>query len=787
MDKSTSAGPSLPVLPLRKDIVFPGMLAPLMVATPGSLQAVEAAATSEDKSLLVGFQRDAELDEPKRADLLDLGVLCVVRGMQRRGNVIQLLVQGDRRVTLDAAEQESPYLRCSYRDEPVSLGNAPEVEGRQRAVLDEARSLDEHRDPRLTPLFTPTLAEIDDPIQQLYAVATLLDLDREKRAALLRANTQTEALDLVAEAVRYEAQIAQVRHEVAAQAGQKMSRQARERFLREQLDAIRKELGDTSAEEAEVAELRRRLDEAELPDIARKEATRGLEHLERISPMSPEYQLTRTHLDFILELPWTRSSTDRIDLDHARAVLDEDHYGLDDVKDRILEHLAVLKLNPTAKAPILCFVGPPGVGKTSLGRSIARSLGREFERLSLGGLHDEAELRGHRRTYIGAMPGRILQAIRRAGVRNPLLMLDEVDKLGQDFRGDPAAALLEILDPAQNIEFHDNYLDLPFDLSQVFFITTANALDPIPRPLLDRMEVLPLAGYSGDEKREIARRYLIPRQLEQAGIDASQLALPDETLEAIIRRYTREAGVRELERTIGRVARKVAMRVVRGESGVAAVAPDDLKALLGPDRAFDEVLRKTLAPGVAAGLAWTESGGDVLYVEGVLLPEGRGLTLTGQLGKVMQESAQAAQSYMISQAAALGIDAARAEKSGVHIHVPAGAIPKDGPSAGVTMATALASLYSDRPVRADTAMTGEITLSGLVLPVGGIREKVLAAHRAGLRRIILPERNEADLEKLPTHVRDAIEFIRVDSIEAVLAAALTSAEPALDGHLEPAP
>jgi ATP-dependent Lon protease len=719
------------------------MLAPFMVVTPNSLQAVEAAAASEDKVLLVGFQRDAELDDVKRADLLDMGVLCVLRGMQRRGNVIQLIVQGEKRVALEDAEQEAPFLRCRFHEDQVTAGEGPEIEGRHRAVVDEARALDEHRDPRIMPLFTPTLSEIEDPLQQLYAIATLLDLDREKRLALLRANTRIEALDLMAEAVRYETQIAQVRHEVAAQAGQEMTRQARERFLREQLDAIRKELGDTSAEEAEVAELRRRLDEAELPDAARKEAERGLKHLERISPMSPEYQLTRTHLDFILELPWTRASQDRIDLDQARQVLDEDHFGLEDVKDRIVEHLAVLKLNPTAKAPILCFVGPPGVGKTSLGRSIARALGREFERLSLGGLHDEAELRGHRRTYIGAMPGRILQAIRRADVCNPLLMLDEVDKLGQDFRGDPAAALLEILDPAQNVEFHDNYLDLPFDLSRVFFITTANGLDPIPRPLLDRMEVLTLPGYSGDEKREIARRYLIPRQLAEAGIAASQLEIPDETIDAVVRRYTREAGVRELERSIGRIARKIAVRVVRGETGPVRVDPADLKPILGPDRAFDEIAREELAPGVAAGLAWTETGGDVLYVEAVLLPEGRELTLTGQLGKVMQESARAAQSYLWSKADALGIDANRVEKSGVHIHVPAGAIPKDGPSAGVTMATALASLYSERRVRTDTAMTGEITLTGLVLPVGGIKEKVLAAHRAGMRRVILPRRNEA--------------------------------------------
>jgi ATP-dependent Lon protease len=460
------------------------------------------------------------------------------------------------------------------------------------------------------------------------------------------------------------------------------------------------------------------------------------------------------------------------DLARARQILDEDHYDLKEVKERILEQLGVLKLNPEAKAPILCFVGPPGVGKTSLGQSIARALGRTFERMSLGGMHDEAELRGHRRTYIGAMPGRIIQAIRRAGVKNPVLMLDEVDKLGRDFRGDPAAALLEILDPEQNRSFRDNYLDIAFDLSKVLFITTANTLDTIPQPLRDRMEILRLAGYSEEEKVEIAKRYLLPRQLQETGVSAEQCQILDETLQRIIARYTREAGVRQLERTIGRLARKTALQIADGRSEAVIVHAADLPELLGPESFFQEQARRELPPGVATGLAWTEAGGDVLYVEATLLPEGRTLTLTGQLGEVMQESAKTARSYIWAHADELGIDPGQFRRAGVHIHVPAGAIPKDGPSAGITMATAMASLYTGIPARRDTAMTGEITLTGLVFPIGGVKEKVLAARRAGIRRVILPKDNEKDLRELPEHVRAEMEFVLAERIEDVLTAAI---------------
>jgi ATP-dependent Lon protease len=514
------------------------------------------------------------------------------------------------------------------------------------------------------------------------------------------------------------------------------------------------------------------LEKADLPEDILKEANRELDRLEKLPPSAPDYNVIRTYLDYVLELPWRKSTQDSLDIARARQVLDEDHFGLKDVKGRILEHLGVLKLNPNAKAPILCFVGAPGVGKTSLGQSIARALGRKFERMSLGGLHDEAELRGHRRTYIGALPGRVIQAMRRAGANNPVLMLDEVDKLGRDFRGDPAHALLEILDPEQNKTFRDNYLDLPFDLSKVLFVTTANALDTIPQPLLDRMEVLRLPGYSEEEKLEIAKRYLIPKQVKETGLTVEQFVLPDETVKKIISGYTREAGLRKLERAIGRVARKAALRFAEGNTEPIAVKPEDLADMLGPEPFNQEEARRELPPGVATGLAWTESGGDVLYIEGTLLPDGKGLTLTGQLGEVMQESVKAAQSYIWSHASDFDIDPKLFKHSGVHVHVPAGAIPKDGPSAGVTMATALTSLYTNLPARSDVAMTGEITLTGLVLPIGGIKEKVLAARRAGIHNVILPKANVKDLRELPEEVRKEMQFHPAERIQDVLRVAI---------------
>jgi ATP-dependent Lon protease len=579
-----------------------------------------------------------------------------------------------------------------------------------------------------------------------------------------------------------EVEVLEIRSKIANQAQEELGKAQRDYILREQMKQIQKELGEGESDQAEAQLLRERIEKAELPDEVRAEAERELKRLERLPAAAPDYHVIRTYLDWILDLPWKKSTEEALDLNKAQAVLDEDHYDLVEIKQRILEHLAVIKLNPKTKAPILCFVGPPGVGKTSLGQSIARAMDRKFERMSLGGMRDEAELRGHRRTYIGAMPGRIIQALRRAGVNNPVMMLDEVDKLGMDFRGDPASALLEVLDPAQNFSFRDHYLDLPFDLSKVFFIATANTLSPIPPALRDRMEIIRLSGYTEEEKLHIAKRYLIPRQIKESGLTEEQVHFVDEAIQAIISRYTREAGVRQLERSLGSVARKIALKVAKGEGDVFTVTAEELEDYLGHEMFFHEMARQQLPPGVATGLAVTDMGGEVLFVEATLLPGSKGLTLTGQLGDVMQESAKAALSYLWSHTSELGFDCAeKFETSAVHIHVPAGATPKDGPSAGVAIVSALASLCSGRPVRSDTAMTGEITLSGLVLPVGGIKGKLLAARRSGMKRVVLPKKNEPDLKDIPEEALRDLEIRLVERVDELLPQTLTPAE---DGQEE---
>ena len=763
---------TIPVLPIKNNVLFPYMLMPLVISRRSSMAAVEAALGSEDKILAIFTQKEASVDQPKKEDLYNVGTLAVIKKMVPLDRMMQIVVQGIQRIELVDVKQQQPYLDAQILYLPEPGGGGTEIEALHRAVLDLAGKMLELVQPQMQMNLNYIIAEVDNPLHQIYLLASLLSLDLEKEIAVLSAATQKEVFQLVYNYLNHEYQVLELRNKITSQAQSEMTKEQREYLLRQQLHAIQEELGEQRPEQADVTEFRKRMEEADLPETVRKEVDKELTRLERMSAASPDYQLTRTYIELALELPWNKYTEDNLDLERARQILDEDHYDLKDVKERIIEHLAVMKLNPQAKAPILCFVGPPGVGKTSVGQSIGRALGRNFERMSLGGLHDEAELRGHRRTYIGAMPGRIIQAIRRAGVKNPVLMLDEIDKLGMDFRGDPAAALMEILDPAQNFEFHDNYLDLPFDLSKVFFITTANTLDSIPRPLLDRMEMLRLPGYSDEEKREIARRYLIPRRISEAGLSSDQITIPDESLATIIHRYTREAGVRELERNLGRIARKVATQVAQGNTNKITVTLDNLHEFLGPEHFHEEQARRSLPPGVAVGLAWTETGGEVLYVETALLPEGKDLILTGQLGNVMQESAKAAQSYIWSHAEDLGIDKSIITKSGVHIHVPAGAVPKDGPSAGVTMVTALTSLYTQKPTRSDTAMTGEITLSGLVMPIGGVKEKILAAHRAGIRRIILPKENEKDLSELPDHVRKEMEFTRVTRIEDVLIAAI---------------
>ena len=759
----------LPVLPLKNTLLFPYLMLPLSVGRASSLAAVEAALASEEKEVALFVQRDSSVENPTQEDLHPVGVKATIRKMSRpSAESMEILVLGIERIALLKLDDSEPFLRARISPLPLPEDNATEVEALHGALVELAGRAVALAQPNSSHDLLRTFETNEDPLRLAFLLASMFSLDVNKAQALLEAPTRLEALRLTHGFLSHEVQVLELRNKIATEARSEMGKEQREYLLRQQMRAIQQELGETASDQAEATQIRELLEKADLPADVRKEAERELSRLEKIQPASPEYGVIRTYLEYVLELPWHVSTEDKLDIPHARQVLDEDHFGLKEVKERILEQLGVLRLNPDAKAPILCLVGPPGVGKTSLGQSIARALNRKFERMSLGGLHDEAEMRGHRRTYIGAMPGRLIQAIRRAGANNPVLMLDEVDKLGRDFRGDPAAALLEVLDPEQNKTFRDNYLDLEFDLSKVLFVTTANALDTIPQPLLDRMEILRLSGYSEEEKMLIARRYLIPRQLKHAGLTAEQVILPDETLRKIISGYTREAGLRRLERAIGSVVRKVALRFAEGNSEAITIDAAVLSDMLGPDHFSPEQMRRSLPAGVATGLAWTESGGDVLYIESTLLPNGKGLTLTGQLGEVMQESVKAAQSYLWSHAAELSIDPAAFRNSGVHVHVPAGAIPKDGPSAGVTMATALASLYTGLPARNDTAMTGELTLTGLVLPIGGIKEKVLAARRAGIRRVVLPKANQKDLRDLPEEVRAEMEFVFAERIGEVL-------------------
>jgi ATP-dependent Lon protease len=763
----------LPVLPVRNSVIFPLLLMPMSAGRAISVNAIQAAAVSEQKEIFIIAQRNNKVDFPKQEDFYPIGTKAIIKKLGKgKQDSMSLAVQGVERGVLIRLEQTEPFVTAKVRLIPVPSEKNTEVEALHRAVMELAQRAFTLAQPEgfdLSQLFMHP----DNPMQLVYLLGSILNLQVEQEQALLEANTVPDALRLVHAYLSHEVQVLELRNKIAKEAQTEMSKEQREYLLRQQLRAIQQELGESNPEESEAQLLEERLREADLPEDVRKEAERELSRMRKLNPAAPDYHVIRSYLELLLELPWKKATEDVIEIEKARTVLDEDHYDLRDIKERILEHLGVLKLNPEAKAPILCLVGPPGVGKTSLGQSIARALGRKFERMSLGGMHDEAELRGHRRTYVGALPGSIIRVVRRAGVNNPVLMLDEIDKLGRDFRGDPAAALLEILDPEQNKTFRDNYLDLPFDLSHVFFITTANTLDTIPQPLLDRMEVLRLSGYSEEEKILIAQRYLIPRQITQAGINPEQFQISEASLRKLISGYTREAGVRQLERTIGRIVRKIALTIAEGKTEIPAITAETIGEFLGPERFFQEQARKELPPGVATGLAWTEAGGDVLYIEATLLPEGsRTLTLTGQLGEVMQESAKAAHSFLWSHADQFDVDKTLFQKAGVHIHVPAGAIPKDGPSAGVTMATALASLYSGLRTDNFTAMTGEITLTGLVLPVGGIKEKVLAARRAGLHRVILPAQNKKDLRELPEEVSSEMEFVFVDRIEEVLVAAI---------------
>ncbi len=768
--------PSLPVLPLKNLVIFPDQITPIAVGRTKSMNAVNAV-QGGDKYIITVLQREQDNEDPGREDLRDVGTLCKVARVEQRNGGAQVLAEAISRVRLGETVSDEEYLVVEFKvlenlaEQAESL--SPEATAMHKASLDLAHQLANIiNSEKSDELFKQFVGQYKNPIVQMYRLATFAQhLTFEQAQEILEIDSTEELMKYVHSVLKHEYSVSEIQREIQHQAREGLEQQQREHMLRQQKRAIEQALGEDEGDD-EIAELKEELRQANLPDSAQKEVDRELKRLSRMSPNAADFQVARSYLELVAELPWNVITEDNLDLNHAQDILNEDHFGLDEVKDRILESLAVLKLNPDAKASILCFVGPPGVGKTSLGQSIARAMGRKFERMSLGGLHDEAELRGHRRTYIGAMPGRILQAIRRCGVRNPVLMLDELDKLGADFRGDPSAALMEILDPAQNREFRDNYLNLPFDLSKVLFITTANTLEGISRPLLDRMEVLELTGYSDLEKLEIAHRYLIPRQTLNAGLKEKDMNFTEEGLRHVIRRYTREAGVRSLERIIESLARKRAKNRLMRKRGKNQLDIDTIVDLLGPERYKEDRSRKALTNGVATGLAWTETGGDVLYVEASLTSKDEKVTITGHIGQVMQESARAARSYIWAAAEDLHIDRQSIEESGVHIHVPAGAVPKDGPSAGITMATALASAYSEKVVRDDIAMTGELTLSGLVLPVGGIREKILAAHRSGIRHVILPKENESELEKLPDTVREEMQISLVECLSDVVKIAI---------------
>lgn len=761
--------PVMPVLPLRDVVIFNYMIIPLFVGRDKSVQAVDAALNT-NRFLFVVAQKDDQNEDPGENELYKVGMICIIlRMLKMSDGRLKVLVQGVSRANLLSLDAYGPFLSARVEAMPEEDSGPLSVE--QEALLRTAREESE----KILTLrgfsvndVMGVLNSVDDPGRLADLVAANLRMKVSDAQAILECMNPLQRLSLVIEQLTKEAEVASVQAKIQNTAREGMDKAQRDYFLREQLKAIRKELGDTSEGDDDLDDLAKALDKAKLPKDARAEASRQLKRLGSMHGDSSEAAVVRTYLDWLIELPWNKQSRDRLDIPEAKKILDEDHYGLDKVKERILEYLSVRKLNPASKGAILCFVGPPGVGKTSLGRSIARALGRKFQRMSLGGMRDEAEIRGHRRTYVGAMPGRIIQAVKQAGTRNPVIMLDEIDKLGTDFRGDPASALLEVLDPEQNNTFTDHYLNLAFDLSRVMFICTANYLEAVPPPLRDRMEIIRLPGYTMHEKLKIAQRYLMPRQTKENGLKEKEVSISDAVVRKIVDGYTREAGLRNLERELGAVCRKLARRKAEGEAGPYKVTPELLHELLGAPRFLDDEKERQTMPGLAQGLAWTPYGGEVLYVEAAVM-KGKGkLTLTGQLGDVMRESAQAAVSYIRSRAAKLGIDPGFAEEEDIHIHVPAGATPKDGPSAGVTLTTALISILAGAPVASDLCMTGEITLRGRVMPVGGIKEKILAAVARGIKRVVIPKQNSKDLEEIPAELLAKIEVFPVSRFEEIM-------------------
>ena len=774
-EKATSIVRRIPVLPVRDTVLFPHAVLPLTVGRESSIQLIES--MGDERSIAVVAQLDPRLDSPQPADLHAVGTLATVHKVVRMPNQSRFVfTEGTERVRLVRYTQTEPFMVAEVE---IMEDTAPEssasLEALVRNVTGEFQQI-VAESPTLSDELRTIAANIEEPSRLVDFVASSLPfLTTEDKQQLLETPGIGTRLELLNQHLAKEIEVQQLRTKIQTEVQDQVQQSQRDYYLREQLKAIQKELGDVDDGQRETDDLRKKIEAAGMPEDVKKEALKELTRLSRMSPMAADYSLTRNYIEWLAVLPWAKSSGSKIDINKAKEILDEDHYELKKVKDRILDYLSVLELKPDMKGPILCFVGPPGVGKTSLGRSIARALGRKFQRISLGGMHDEAEIRGHRRTYIGALPGQIIQCIRRAETNDPVMMLDEIDKLGRDFRGDPSSALLETLDPEQNYTFRDNYLDVPFNLSKVLFICTANQLDPVPPPLLDRMELIFLQGYSEDEKKHIAFRYLIPRQIKENGITPEQIEFPEDTVLHIVRHYTREAGVRKLEQTLGTVCRKQARRVVEGKTEKLIVTREVLKEFLGgiQVRVDTEVAERVKRPGVAVGLAWTAAGGDILFIEANKMKGKGNFAMTGQIGEVMQESMQAALTWVRSNAASLSLAEDFTKEMDLHIHVPAGAIPKDGPSAGVTMATVLVSLLTDTPVRPLTAMTGEITLSGNVLPVGGIKEKFLAARRAGVDNIILPAENRQNVEEdLTPELLDGVTIHYASRIEDVLAVAL---------------
>ncbi len=773
----------LPVLPLKSTVVFPRIFIPLSVGRRRSLELLDDLPGAE-RHIAVATQLDETVEDVGFNDVHHVGTMVRVQHMLKLPDgTVQLAVLGLRRIKLTGVIAEEPYLSCSVEMLPESHESIPAIE--REALLRRATSSFQQLvtlAPHLPAELASAAGAIEEPLHLAYYIANHIRLTTEQRQEILEMDSAKEKLERLLGYMSHELEVLELGRKIQSQAEEQMGKAQREYFLREQVKAIQRELGELDSEHAgEIGEMRERIEKAGLPPEAQREADRELARLERIPSASPESSVIRTYLELIVSLPWNASTGGEVDVANARKILDDDHYDLDKVKQRIVEHLAVRRLKQVrgsterGREPILCFVGPPGVGKTSLGHSIARAMGRKFARASLGGIHDEAEIRGHRRTYIGAMPGRILQAIRRAESNDPVFMLDEVDKIGADWRGDPSSALLEVLDPEQNKDFRDNYLDVPFDLSKVMFITTANALDTIPPALRDRMEVLALSGYTEEEKVQIAEKFLVPKQLQAHGLRPGEVTMSEDAVRLIVRQYTREAGVRNLEREIASVMRRAVADMAVGKRPRRAVDVKRVRAALGKRRFHDEAAERIDRPGVATGLVWTPTGGEIVFVEAALTPGKGELRLTGQLGDVMKESASAALSYLKEHAAALGIDNSVFEKNDIHVHIPAGAQPKEGPSAGVSVLTAMASILTGRPARDDIAMTGEITLRGRVLPIGGVKEKVLGAHRAGIRRVLLPSRNDADLDDILADLRKEMQLVLVDSIDQVLREALTRA------------